>query len=189
MIRYFAAHPTAANILMMVILLLGAVALPTLNKETFPEVKQNKVRVSVPYPGASPSEVEEGICNRLEDATDGISFLDEQVCEARDGQGTLTLEMQESGDIKQFLDDVNAAVDGITEFPNNVEKAVVKELGRTESVLSVAITAELTQPELKALAEYYRNRLLALPQVPIVTVTGFFETFSCPAMYFSFWHR
>lgn len=173
MIRYFAAHPTAANILMMVILLLGAVALPTLNKETFPEVKQNKVQVSVPYPGASPSEVEEGICNRLEDATDGISFLAEQACEARDGQGTLTLEMQESGDIKQFLDDVNAAVDGITEFPGNVEKAVVKELGRTEAVLSVAITAELTQPELKALAEYYRNRLLALPQVPIVTVTGF----------------
>lgn len=173
MIRYFAAHPTAANILMVVILLLGAVALPSLNKETFPELKLNKVQVTVPYPGASPSEVEEGICNRLEDATDGISFLEEQACEARDGQGTLTLDMQEAGDIKQFLDDVNAAVDGITEFPDNVEKAVVKELGRTEAVLSVAITADLTQPELKALAEYYRNRLLTLPQVPIVTVSGF----------------
>ncbi|MDI3325707.1 efflux RND transporter permease subunit [Pontibacterium granulatum] len=173
MIRYFTAHPTAANILMVVILLLGAVALPSLNKETFPEVKQNKVQVTVPYPGASPSEVEEGICNRLEDATDGISFLEEQACEARDGLGTLTLDMQEAGDIKQFLDDVNAAVDGITEFPDNVEKAVVKELGRTEAVLSVAITADLTQPELKALAEYYRNRLLALPDVPIVTVSGF----------------
>lgn len=173
MIRYFVAHPTAANILMTVILLLGIVALPTLNKETFPEVKQNKVSVTVPYPGASPSEVEEGICNRLEDATDGISFLDEQACEARDGVGTLTLSMQEEGDIKQFLDDVNAAIDGITAFPDNAELAVVKELGRTEAVLSVAVTAELSQPELKALAEYYRNRLLALPDVPIVTVTGF----------------
>lgn len=173
MIRYFAAHPTAANIMMTVIILLGLVALPTLNKETFPEIKMNKVKVSVSYPGASPREVEEGICNRLEDATDGISFLDEQVCEARDNIGMLTLDMQESGNIQLFLDDVNSAIDGITDFPDDAEEPVIEELGRTEPVVSVAINADLTQPELKSLAEYYRNRLLALSGVPIVTVTGF----------------
>ncbi len=173
MMRYFAAHPTAANILMVMIILLGAAVLPTLNKETFPRVQTNQVQVTVPYPGASPSEVEEGICNRLEDATDGLSFLEEQRCEARDSVGILTLDMEEAGDIKQFIDDVNAAVDGITEFPDDAEDPVVVELGRTDNVVSVAISAKLTQPELKDLAEYYRNRLLALPDVPIVTVTGF----------------
>ncbi len=147
--------------------------MPTLTKETFPRIQTNQVQVTVPYPGASPSEVEEGICNRLEDATDGISFLEEQRCEARDSLGILTLDMQEVGDIKQFLDDVNADVDGITEFPDDAEEPVVEELGRTDNVVSVAISAELTQPELKDLAEYYRNRMLALPEVPIVTVTGF----------------
>lgn len=174
-IRYFAAHPTAANILMTLILLLGVLMLPTLNKETFPEIKQNKVSVTVPYPGASASEVEEGICNRLEDASDGISFLEEQACEARDGVGTLTLSMAEAGDIRRFLDDVNAAVDGITSFPDDAERPVVKELGRTSPVLSVAVTAALTQPELKALAEHYRTRLLQLPEVPMVAVSGFSE--------------
>ena len=173
MIRYFAAHPTAANILMTIIILLGLVALPDLNKETFPKIEQYKVSVTVSYPGASPADVEEGICNRLEDATDGISFLEEQVCEARDSIGTLTLSMLEEGDIQQFLDDVNAAVDGITGLPENIEQPIIQELGRTEPVLSVAIAAELTQPELKALAEYYRLRLLSIPQVPIVTVSGF----------------
>ena len=173
MIRYFAAHPTAANILMVAIILLGMAALPTLNKETFPRIQTNQVQVTVPYPGASPSEVEEGICNRLEDATDGLSFLEEQRCEARDSLGILTLDMQEAGDIKQFIDDVNAAVDSITEFPDDSEDPVVMELGRTDNVVSVAISAKLTQPELKDLAEYYRSRLLALPGVPIVTVTGF----------------
>lgn len=173
MIRYFAAHPTAANILMIAIILIGMAALPTLNRETFPEVKANKVKISVPYPGASPAEVEEGICNRLEDATDGISFMEEQKCEARDGIGSLTLDMQESGDLNQFIDDINAAVDGINEFPDDAEDPVVEELGRTEAVVSVAISADLSQPELKALAEYYRNRLLFLPEVPIVTVKGF----------------
>ncbi|WP_126453638.1 efflux RND transporter permease subunit [Sulfuriflexus mobilis] len=173
MIRYFASHQTAANILMFVILLAGLLVLPTLNKETFPEIDTNKVQVTVPYPGASPGEVEEGICNRLEDATDGISFLEEQRCEARDNIGILTLDMQEQGNIRRFLDDVKAAIDGISDFPENAEEPVVEELGRTKPVVSVAISADLAQPELKALAEYYRGRLLALPGIPIVTVSGF----------------
>jgi len=173
MIRYFASHQTAANILMFVILLAGLLVLPTLNKESFPEIATNKVKVTVPYLGASPSEVEEGICNRLEDATDGISFMEEQRCEARDNIGILTLDMQEEGNIQKFLDDVNTAVDSITDFPDNIEEPIVEELGRTKPVVSIAINAQLTQPELKALAEYYRDQLLAIPEIPIVTISGF----------------
>jgi HAE1 family hydrophobic/amphiphilic exporter-1 len=174
MIRYFVSHPTAANILMLAIIAVGLVALPNLNKETFPKIELNQVQVSVAYPGASPSDVEEGICNPLEDATDGISFTKEQRCEARDNMGMLTMEMQENGDIRQFNDDIKSAVDGITQFPKNTEDPVIKELGRTEPVVTVAITAKnLSSPELKTLAEYYRDHLLAIPQVPIVTVAGF----------------
>lgn len=85
----------------------------------------------------------------------------------------MTLDMQEAGNIQSFLDDVNAAVDGINDFPDNTENPVVQELGRTKPVVSVAINADLAQPELKALAEHYRDQLLALPDVPIVTVSGF----------------
>ncbi|MCP4980070.1 MAG: efflux RND transporter permease subunit [Gammaproteobacteria bacterium] len=173
MIRYFVAHPTAANILMFIILLLGISALPSLDKETFPEIKLNKVQVTVSYPGASASEVEEGICNRLEDNTDGISFLEERSCEARDNVGIMVLEMQETGDLQKFIDDVNSAVDGITDFPDDAEEPLIDELGRISAVVSIAINAQLSQPELKALAEHYRDRLLALPEVPIVDVNGF----------------
>ena len=106
MIRYFAVHPTAANILMIAIILLGLANLPNLNRETFPNIDSRQVSVTIPYPGASPLKVEEGICNPLEDATDGISFMEERRCEARDNLGRMVLEMQESGDIRRFLDDV-----------------------------------------------------------------------------------
>lgn len=174
MIRYFAAHPTAANIFMLAIIAIGLVALPGLNKETFPEIKLNQIQVTVAYPGASPADVEDSICNRLEDATDGISFTKEQRCEARDNVGILTMEMQEAGDIRQFIDDIKSAMDGITDFPANAEDPVISELGRTKPVVTVAITGKnLSSPELKTLAEYYRDKLLALPGVPIVTVDGF----------------
>ncbi len=173
MIRYFAAHPTAANILMFIILLLGVAALPELDKETFPEIKLYKVQVTVNYPGASASEVEEGICNRLEDNTDGISFLEERSCQARDNVGIMVLQMQETGNLQQFIDDVNSAVDGITDFPDAAEDPLIDELGRTSAVVSIAISAQLSPPELKALAEHYRDRLLALPEIPMVEVSGF----------------
>jgi HAE1 family hydrophobic/amphiphilic exporter-1 len=173
MIRYFAAHPTAANILMFAILLLGLAAVPSLDKETFPEIKLYKVQITVNYPGASAAEVEEGICNRLEDSTDGISFLEERSCQARDNVGIMVLDMQETGNLQQFIDDINSAVDGIDDFPDDAEEPLIDELGRTSAVVSVAINANLSQPELKALAEHYRNRLLALPAIPMVDVSGF----------------
>ncbi|MGV6810160.1 MAG: efflux RND transporter permease subunit [bacterium] len=173
MIRYFAAHPTAANILMIAIILLGLSSLSGLNKETFPQLKADKVQVKIPYPGASPEDVEEGICNRLEDATDGISFLEEQKCEARDNLSQFTVTMQEGGDIKNFKDDIQAAIDTITDFPEGIEDITVKELGRVDTVLLLAITSDLPPTELKALAEYYRQRLLQTPYIPIAEIQGF----------------
>ena len=174
MIRYFTEHPTAGNILMMAIIAIGLFSLTNLNKETFPLLDPSKVKVTMVYPGANPADVEDGICNRLEDATDGISFLKEQVCDARDNMALFTLEMQEAGNIEAFYDDIKAAIDSISDFPEETEDAIIEQLGRVSLVANIAITSKnLTTAELKALTESYRNKLLAIPQIPIVTVDGF----------------
>ncbi|MCB1757190.1 MAG: efflux RND transporter permease subunit, partial [Gammaproteobacteria bacterium] len=174
MITYFTRHPTAGNILMMAIIAIGLVSMNYLNRETFPQLKPSKVEVRVLYPGASPSDVEDAICNRLEDATDGISYLYEQSCDARDNLAIFTLEMLESGDMRAFTDDIRTAVDGISDFPADVEDPVVTQLGRTSQVATVAVTSEkLTAAELKSLTEYYRDRLLAIHDIPIVSLDGF----------------
>ncbi|MEL7401777.1 MAG: efflux RND transporter permease subunit, partial [Pseudomonadota bacterium] len=54
MLRLFAGHPTAANLLMLAFLALGLISLPQLSRETFPEIQLYEVRVSVSYPGAGP---------------------------------------------------------------------------------------------------------------------------------------
>ncbi|MCW8956932.1 MAG: efflux RND transporter permease subunit [Gammaproteobacteria bacterium] len=174
MIRYFAAHPTISNILLMAIIAIGLNSLTSLNKESFPLLKPSKVQVTVIYPGASPADVEDGICNPLEDATDGISFLKEQECDARDDIAIFTLEMQEAGNIRVFTDDIKTEIDAIQNFPDNIEDPVIKQLGRINDVANIALTSEkLTLTELKALAEYYRDRLVAMPEIPIVSLDGF----------------
>ncbi len=174
MIRYFAKHPTLSNILMMAIIAIGFYSLSELNKESFPLLKPSKVQVTVAYPGASPVDVEDGICNPLEDATDGISFLNEQECDARDNLAIFTLEMQEAGDIRTFTDDIKTAIDAIQNFPEQSEDPVIKQLGRINPVANIAITSDnLTTPELKTLAEHYRDRLISMPEIPIVSMDGF----------------
>lgn len=174
MIRYFIKHPTAGNILMMAIIAIGLASLTSLNKESFPRLKPSKVQITMAYPGANPADVEDAICNRLEDATDGISFLKEQSCDARDNMAIFTLEMQESGNIDNFYDDVKAATDGIPDFPKEIEDPIIKQLGLISPVANVAITSkDLTPSELKALTEAYRNKLLANHKIPIVNISGF----------------
>ncbi len=174
MIRFFAQHPTAGNILMMLILAVGLFSLSHLNKESFPLLDPSIVKVTMIYPGATPADVEDGICNRLEDATDGISFLKEQSCDARNNMAIFSLEMQQAGNIDAFYNDIKAAIDGIANFPEKTEDAIVEQLGRTRLVATVAITSKnLTTSELKTLTEAYRSKLLAHSAIPIVTIGGF----------------
>lgn len=173
MIAWFARHRTAANLLMAAIMILGLTTVPGLQRETLPEIQRNKVEIRVPYRGATPAEVEDAVCRRLEDALEGITDLDELRCEAREGIGTATALMREGADMTRFLDDVKSDIDAIDDFPEQIEPPVVTELGRTEPVVSIAVTGPEDPLALKAYAEDLKDRLLALGDFAEVTVKGF----------------
>ncbi|TQV70994.1 efflux RND transporter permease subunit [Aliikangiella marina] len=175
MIRFFAAHPTAGNLLMLLLMAIGIVTLPEINRETFPEIKPYSVEIKVPYPGAAPFDVEQGICLTLEDALDGISFIEEKSCEARQNLGLMTVKMFEQGDFPKFFDDVKSAIDSISDFPDETEVATVTEKGRTQNVISIALTADIPRSELKTLAEQLKQKLLKDPAIPLVSIQGFSE--------------
>jgi len=172
MIAYFTRHPTAANLLMLGILVLGLAALPSLQRETFPKLSLTKVQVSVVYRGATAEEVENAICQRLEDVIFGINDLKETTCEAVEGRGALTAEMREGGNIATFENDIKTEVDAIDSFPDDAEDPVVRTLDRTDFVASVAITGDMPATHLKAYADEVKTRMNAagLGQVEI---TGF----------------
>lgn len=174
MIRYFTGHPTAANLMMLGILILGLAALPQLQRDTFPLVPATEVEIRVAYPGATPSDVEDAICQRLEDAVDSVMNLNEARCDARENLAIMTAEIVEGADMNEFFDDVKAQVEAITSFPAKVEKPSVVKLERTASVASIAITGDnLSAEGLKAYAERVKDRLKADPMIAQVTVQGF----------------
>ncbi len=175
MIRFFAGHPTAANLLMLLLLALGAVSLPGLKRETLPDFAANELQAKVVYPGASAEDVEEAICQRIEDAVDGVSDLDEIRCESREGLGSATIEMRDGGDMERFIAEVKTEIDAIDDFPDLAEEPTVRELNRTDKVISIAVSGPMSEPDLKVYVEDLKTRLKAIPGVSLIEILGFSE--------------
>ncbi len=175
MIRYFASHPTAANLIMAGLMIMGLVAAPYVKRETFPDIPADKVEVRIPYPGAAAEEVENAICQRIEEAVDGVEALQETGCEAREGLAIAVIQMREGASIDRFLDDVKTEVEAIDNFPDNAETPVTRQLGITDFIATVAVSGPMAPPDLKAYSETVKDSLLRIPGVSKVTMGGFSE--------------
>ena len=72
-VEWFARNGVAANLVAAFIVVSGLVAIPSIKQEVFPEFDSDHVIIEVPFPGSTPSEVEEMICARVEQAVQGLS--------------------------------------------------------------------------------------------------------------------
>ncbi len=173
MIRYFAKHPTAANLLMLIFLVMGVLSLRSLRRETFPDFAASEVQIRVPYRGATAEEVEQVICTRVEDVLDGVRFVKEIRSEAREGVAVITVEMEDGADFAEFKDEIDTEVAAIDDFPDDVEDAVITQLHTTDPVLSVLVAGPMSAPDLKAHCEDLKRRLQMQTVTSLVEIEGF----------------
>jgi len=173
MIRFFAEHPTAANLLMAIFIVLGIMSLPNLRRETFPDTTPSEVEVRVIYPGATAEEVEETVCQRVEEAIDGVKFVKELRSDARESIAMVVAEMEDGGNFQTFLNDIQTEVDAIDDFPDDVEEPIITQLGTTDQVLSLVVSGPMQPSDLKAYCEDLKDRLQVLPDISLVRLLGF----------------
>ena len=173
MIAFFARHPTAANLLMLVFLAAGLLSVGKLRRETFPDFRPTEVEIRVAHPGATSEEVEESVCQRLEDALDGVRFVEELRSDARQGLGIVTVEMQSRGDYQAFKDEIDTAVAAIDDLPAGTEDPIVTQLHTTDHVVSLLVTGPMSLADLKTYSEDLKERLQQQPQISLVRIQGF----------------
>lgn len=172
MIRWFAAHPTAANLLLLLLLAAGLFAAPDLKRETFPDYRPVEVGIEVAYRGASADDVEDAICRRLNDALKGVDFLDELVCVAQDNVARATVTMEAGGDPIRFRNDIDTEVNALTDLPARAERPVVRQLHRSDLVAAVAVSGDMPLGQLEDYALTLEERLMALPGVADIVIHG-----------------
>ncbi len=168
-----AEHPTTANLLMILFLLLGFLTVGELRRETFPDFASTEISVTAVYPGATAEDVESAVCERIEEAVETVANIKKITSQAAEGRATVILEMEEGADTTEFLNDIKTEVDAISIFPDVVEDVIVKRLNRTDQVLSVAVTGPMSESHLKIFCEQLKDKIKQLPLISQVELHGF----------------
>ena len=172
-IYYFASHPTAANLLMVILIALGLFTVGDLRRETLPDFAPTECEIVVKYPGATAEDVENAVCRRIEDAANNVNNVLEIRSEARENMARVVVEMIDGCDMQGFLNDVKTEVEAIDDFPDETELPIIKQLGKTDMVVSVAITGPMSVPDLKIFCEQVKDRMLRSGAISRVDVLGF----------------
>ncbi len=171
-IAWFARNPVAANLMMVFIIASGVIATGAVTEEIFPEIDLDRISIQVPYLGAAPEEVEEGVVVRIEEAIQGVDGIKEIVSTAAEGNASIMVELELGADARRVVDEVKNNVDSITTFPLETEEPIIRELIARNQVADVAISGQTDIFALKLLAEEVRDELSALPEITQVDVVS-----------------
>jgi multidrug efflux pump subunit AcrB len=172
LIGWFASNHVAANLLVVFIVALGAYSISIVKKESFPDFQFDVINVQVPYPGAGPEEVEEGIVVKIEEALTNVEGVRELTGLAYEGSGQVRLEVKQGYEISEVMDEVKLAVDGISQFPGDAERPIISKSTRKKGALTVQVSGPLDEATMKALTETIRDEIVALPDVTYAELWG-----------------
>jgi multidrug efflux pump subunit AcrB len=171
-IAWMVRNPVAANLLMLVLLVGGYMMASQIRQEVFPEFDLDAVTVTVPYPGASPEEVEQGVILAVEEAVRGIDGIKDIRSSAREHAGVVTLEVRDGEDPQVVYQDVQQAVARITTFPLDAERAQVAVAAMAQEVLKIQLYGDVSEWVLREHAEAVRDRLLQAGGISQVEFSG-----------------
>jgi len=164
-IAWFVHNPVASNLLMLVMVVGGVMILLSIRQEEFPAIDPGAVRITVEYRGASPEEVEQSICIRIEEAIEGTPNLDRITAVAAEGACNVTAELVIGSDVNVGTTEIQNRIDAIDTFPIEAEKPTVAKYDMRRGVLKVAISGAIDERDLKSVGERAREEIAALPQV------------------------
>ena len=148
MIAFMARNGVASNLLMIAMIIAGVVAFGRIVQEVFPDASLDIIQVSVDYPGATPAEIEQSIVQRVEEAVEAIEGVDKITATAKEGNGTVNVELEEGTDIATALDEVKAEVDQIQTFPGEADEPDIREVTTRSVVLRIALFGEISERSL-----------------------------------------
>jgi len=171
-LAWFARNPIAANLLMMTLLIVGLFSAANMRTEAFPSSAPNSVTIDVEYQGGSPEVVEEGVAEKIEDALQGVSGIEDITSTVTSNSATILVQGVDAYPVDVLKDDVKIRVDSITTFSDQVQNIVIAQQQDSNEVIYVQVYGEADHRVLKKVAQQVRDRLLELPKINKVDIQG-----------------
>ncbi|MEM9496968.1 MAG: efflux RND transporter permease subunit [Pseudomonadota bacterium] len=158
-IGWFTRHRTAANLLMVLVVVLGIAAMPRMQAQFFPDVVVDNVSVSVTWEGASAEDMDGAIVQILSPALREVEGVTETVAVSREQSSTITLDFEPGWDMGRATDEVQAAVDAVTELPADADVPRIARAAWRDRVTDVVVTGPFPVEQLGRYADEVVNRL------------------------------
>lgn len=158
-LSYFTRHRTAANLLLVVLVVLGFAAIPNMRAQFFPDVIVESVSVNVEWEGAGPEDVDSAIVQLLEPALLAVDGVEGSSATSREGRASISLDFEPGTDMARATDDVQSAVDGVTSLPEDAEEPEVRRGAWRDRVTDVVITGPVDAAQLGLFADEFVIRL------------------------------
>ncbi len=172
LVSFWARNSVAANLLMIVALVGGAIGFFRLEKEVFPGVSAAGAQVHLAWPGASPQEIEEQIIVRIEEAVADIDGIDQLTSVASEGSAGVYIRALVSVDHQEFLDEVKLRVDSINNLPQSAYRPVVQEMGWDNQWMGIVLHGDIDRRELKRYTEKIRDEVAQISGAELAEVNG-----------------
>ena len=162
-------------LLLIMLVVLGVGAYNNLPKESYPEVEQSSVYVGTPYPGNSPTDIENLITRPIEKELNSISEIKEIRSNSIQGFSTIVAEFQSGTEIEYAKSKVNDAVDKAKiNLPSDLpsESSVYEVSFSDFPVMSVTLSGNYTIEKLEDYAEILKDELEKISDVSKVDIAG-----------------
>lgn len=151
---------------MLAVMLAGFSTWFKLRKEIFPETSVDMIAISVPYPNATPEEVERGVAIPVEEAVSDVNGIKKLSSTSAQNMGSIIAEVETGYKLRDVMDDIKTRVDAIDNFPEEAESPVLEEILIKTPVMSVAVVAETDEANLRRISEEIRDGLLTYEPPP-----------------------
>ena len=158
-LSYFTRHRTAANLLLVIMILGGLSAAPKMRSQFFPDVVIEMVSVHVVWTGAGPEEVDNAIVQLIEPALLTLEGIENTLSTSSQGYARIRVNFQPGWDMARATEDVKAIIDGITDFPEGAEEPKVRRGAWRDRVTDVVITGPVSKNQLALFADELVSRL------------------------------
>ncbi|EWH09074.1 RND family efflux transporter [Catenovulum agarivorans DS-2] len=171
-IAWFVNNPVAANLLMVAIVLAGIYSVFTIRKQSFPTIQLDEIHVQIPYLGAAPQEVEEGVILKVEESVKRIEGIKKIESIAQEGLARVIIDVADGYDVIEILNEVKVQVDAIASLPDNTEKPVIYRVKPEQAVLWLQVYGQISEQMMKEYANQLRDEIVQLPGISSANVVG-----------------
>ena len=172
LIRWFTNNDVAANLLMLLILLAGLYSYPKIPMEILPRFDTDSIGVRVTYEGATPAEMEENVIIRIEQEIQDLEGIKHIRSAAMEGLGDIEIEVVPGYDEREMMEDIKSRIDNIETFPEEMVRPTVTINRRNIDVISVVVAGELSERELRQIAERVAVDLRSKSDISQVELVG-----------------